>query len=116
MARTPATPPPPPVPTGPACLKALPSGCELLVQVVPNASRTQVAGLHDGALRVRLMAPPIEGRANAALVQWLADELGLPRRSVQLVAGGTGRRKRLHLDADAATVGRWLQQQNLAGD
>ena len=69
MARTPATPPPPPVPTGPACLKALPSGCELLVQVVPNASRTQVAGLHDGALRVRLMAPPIEGRATRRLVQ-----------------------------------------------
>ena len=98
------------------CLSPHGEGSLLAVSVVPGARRTGADGLHDGALRVRLMAPPIEGRANAALVQWLADELGLPRRSVQLVAGDTGRRKRLHLDADAATVGRWLQQQNLAGD
>jgi uncharacterized protein YggU (UPF0235/DUF167 family) len=50
------------------------------VQVVPNAGRTACAGFHDGALRVRLQAPPIEGRANAALLQWLAQSLGLPAR------------------------------------
>jgi hypothetical protein len=59
------------------CLKAsrAGAGCELLVQVVPNAGRTVIAGLHDGALRVRLAAPPIEGRANAELLQWLARAL-----------------------------------------
>ena len=58
------------------CLKAVGAACELQIQVVPNASRTQVAGLHDGALRIRLMAPPIEGRANAALLAWLAAWCG----------------------------------------
>ena len=93
------------------CLKAVGSTCELQVQVVPNASRTGVAGLHDGALRVRLMAPPIDGRANAALLIWLAGALGLSRRSVQLVSGDTSRRKRVSLDCPPAQVAAWLQQE-----
>ena len=93
------------------CLKAVGATCELQVQVVPNASRTQVAGLHDGALRVRLMAPPIEGRANAALLAWLATSLGLPRRSVQLLSGETNRRKRVALDCSRDHVAAWLRPQ-----
>lgn len=95
----------------PACLKAVPQGCELLVQVVPNASRSAMAGYHDGALRVRLAAPPIEGRANAALIKWLADALGLPRRSVHLLSGDTNRRKRIRLDCDRTVVADWLSRQ-----
>jgi uncharacterized protein len=93
------------------CLRAHASrgDCELLVHVVPNAARTACAGLHDGALRVRLAAPALEGRANAALVAWLAEALGLPRRAVQLVAGETGRRKRLRIAADARDVDAWLR-------
>lgn len=93
-----------------SCLKAVgEEACELQVQVVPNASRTAVAGLHDGALRVRLMAPPIEGRANAALLAWLARSLDLPRRSAQLLGGDTSRRKRVHLGCPAAQVAEWLR-------
>lgn len=91
------------------CLKAVDAACELQVQVVPNASRTAVAGLHDGALRVRLMAPPIDGRANTALLAWVAAALGLPRRSVQLLSGESGRRKRLALDCAPARVAAWLR-------
>jgi uncharacterized protein (TIGR00251 family) len=87
------------------------SGCDLLVQVVPNAGRTAVAGLHDGALRVRLAAPPIEGRANAELMQWLARALGLPRRAVTLVAGELSRRKRLHVDCAPDHLAAWLRTQ-----
>ena len=93
------------------CVRPVASGCELTVQVVPNASKTTPAGLHDGALRVRLMAPPIDGRANTALLQWLADALGLPRRAVRLVAGDTARRKRVQLDCDASAVRAWLDRQ-----
>ncbi len=85
--------------------------CELLVQVVPNAGRTAVAGLHDGALRLRLGAPAIEGRANAELQQWLARSLGLPRRAVSVRAGALSRRKRVHLDCAAAQVEDWLRAQ-----
>jgi uncharacterized protein (TIGR00251 family) len=94
-----------------SCIKAGPKGCELLVQVVPNASRTQCAGLHDGALRLRLAAPPIEGRANTALVQWVAQQLGLPRRAVTLSTGDTSRRKKLLIDGDPAAVAAWVQAQ-----
>jgi hypothetical protein len=95
----------------PTCLKAAGTGVELLVQVVPNASRTACAGLHDGALRLRLMAPPVDGRANAVLLVWLADQLGLAQRAVTLVSGDTRRRKRVHIDATTAQVAAWVQAQ-----
>ena len=91
------------------------AGCELRVQVVPNAGRTAVAGVHDGALRVRLAAPAIEGRANAELLQWLARALGLPRRAVTLVGGELSRRKRLHVDCGPDHLATWLRAQLAAG-
>jgi len=64
---------------------------ELLVQ--PRASRTRVAGEHDGRLRVQLAAPPVDGEANAALVEFLADALSVRKGEVALLRGETGRRK-----------------------
>ncbi len=93
------------------CLEVSGDGCNLLVQVVPNAGHTSFAGLYDGALRVRLAAPPIEGRANAALLVWLAKSLGLPKRAVVLISGDSARRKRLRIDCDADRVRSWLLEQ-----
>jgi hypothetical protein len=78
------------------------------VVVTPNARRTGADGLHDGALRVRLAAPPVDGKANERLLGWLADELDLPRKAVQLVHGASSRRKQVHLDAEPARVAAWL--------
>jgi uncharacterized protein (TIGR00251 family) len=64
---------------------------ELLVQ--PRASRTRAVGEHDGRLKVQLAAPPVEGEANAALVQFLADALAVRRADVTILRGDTGRRK-----------------------
>lgn len=69
----------------------------LAVVVVPRASRTVVDGEHDGLLRVRLAAPPVEGAANAALIEHLAKLCGLPRRAVTIVSGDSSRRKRVRL-------------------
>ncbi len=80
------------------------------VVVSPNARRTQADGLHDGALRVRLAAPPVDGKANALLLEWLADELGLPRRAVRLARGESSRRKQIDLDAPPGQVAQWLAQ------
>jgi uncharacterized protein (TIGR00251 family) len=92
------------------CVSATSDGsASLLVSVIPNAKRTEAVGLHDGALRVRLAAPAIEGRANEALVAWLADELQLTRRQVELKQGGSSRRKRLVLDCASSRVEAWLQ-------
>lgn len=90
------------------CLRAVEGGCLLDVAVVPSAKRTAADGLFDGALRVRLAAPPVDGKANQALVEWLADELGLARREVELIRGLASRRKMLRLAVDQAAVAAWL--------
>jgi uncharacterized protein (TIGR00251 family) len=90
------------------CLSARGDGAVLRLAVVPNAKRTQVDGLHDGALRVRLAAPPVEGRANEALVAWLAKSLGVPRRCVELTQGASGRRKTVAIAVAPEAVAAWL--------
>ncbi len=81
--------------TAPAWLKATPAGAELSVLVQPRASRTRVAGEHDGRLKIALAAPPVDGEANAALVEFLSDALGVRKADVTLLDGETSRRKRL---------------------
>ncbi len=68
---------------------------DLLVQ--PRAARTELAGLHDGRLKLRLTAPPVDGAANAALVNFLAECLDLPRSALNVASGGTGRRKTVRI-------------------
>jgi len=97
------------------CLTAGPGGCRLDVSVSPNAKRTAADGLHDGALRVRLGAPPVDGKANAQLLAWLADELGCPRRAITLLRGEASRRKQLQIDLPEATVAAWLAKVVLTG-
>lgn len=75
---------------------------------MPNAKRTAADGLHDGALRVRLAAPPIDGRANAALIEWLSDELDVPKRAVTVALGVSSRRKRVDVDVSPASALAWL--------
>ncbi|MDX2013470.1 MAG: DUF167 domain-containing protein [Myxococcaceae bacterium] len=70
---------------------------ELLVLVQPRASRRKVVGEHDGRLKIALAAPPVDGEANAALVEFLAEALGVKRSAVELVDGLTGRRKRVRV-------------------
>ena len=67
------------------------------VRVVPRASRSCVAGEHDGALRVRVAAPPVEGAANEELVRFLARALGVPPRAVEIVSGHTSKTKRVRV-------------------
>ena len=93
------------------CLAVHDGALCLAVSVSPNARRTQAHGLHDGALRVRLAAPPVDGKANQRLLEWLADELGLPRRALRLVHGESSRRKRVAIDAPPEQVAQWLQRQ-----
>ncbi|MGQ0643263.1 MAG: DUF167 domain-containing protein [Gemmatimonadaceae bacterium] len=68
-------------------------GVRFSVHVQPRASRSEVRGVHNGALRVRLQAPPVDGAANAELVELLASSLGVPRRSVRVIAGEAARWK-----------------------
>ena len=82
--------------------------CVLTLAVQPNARQTEVVGLFEGALRVKLAAPPIDGQANLALTAWLAKELGLPKRAVSLRRGAAARHKQVDIDAPLAAVQAWL--------
>lgn len=76
----------------------------LAVQVMPNAKRTEVAGLHGDAVKIRLQAQPIEGKANEALVKFVAEALGLPKSAVSVSHGQTSRRKLLEIAAQSMTL------------
>lgn len=65
----------------------------LSVRVLPRSSKEGVAGFSEGVARIRLTAPPLENRANEALVLFLSRELDVPRRRVEIVAGARGRNK-----------------------
>ena len=65
----------------------------LVLHVQPGARRTEVAGLHGEALKIRLAAPPVDGKANEALLSFIADKFGVSLRGVELLRGGQSRHK-----------------------
>ena len=95
---------------------------KLPIHATPGARRTEAAGAHGDALRVRLGAPPVDGKANAALLAWAARAFGLPRARVELLHGASGRQKllALHFDdapalaAAEAQVARWMAGEGAA--
>jgi uncharacterized protein len=76
--------------------------------VIPRARKTELGGVRDDALVVRLAAPPVEGAANEALVDYFSALLRLPRRAVRIVSGERGRRKRIALAGVTAEAVRQL--------
>lgn len=78
------------------------AGAVLAVRVIPRAKKAAVDGVRDGALLVRLSAPPVEGAANDALMAFLSDLLKIPRRSLRLVSGERSRQKRVLVSGTSA--------------
>jgi uncharacterized protein (TIGR00251 family) len=76
-------------------IAASPGGVTFYVQVQPRASRDAIAGGHVDALKIRLTTPPVDERANDALVRLLAERLNVPRAAVRIMAGEKSRRKRV---------------------
>jgi uncharacterized protein len=70
----------------------------ICLYVQPGASKTQTAGMHDGLIKVRVAAPPVDGAANQALVEFVAKCLKIPKSRVRVVSGLTSRRKMLEID------------------
>lgn len=81
----------------PPWARQTPDGMRIRVHVTPRASRTELAGTHGDALAVRLQAPPVDGKANAALCAFFAERFDLPKSKVRVVAGETSRDKTLEL-------------------
>ena len=76
-------------------IRATADGVELDVRVIPRARTTDIGGERDGALVVRLAAPPVDGAANDALIEFFSATLRVPRRAIAIVSGARGRRKRI---------------------
>jgi len=74
-------------------VREVPGGAELLVLVQPRASRTKIVGEHDGRLKIALAAPPVDGEANAALLEFVGAWLKVKKNRVELTSGQTSRRK-----------------------
>ena len=83
---------------GSSWIRAGADGVELEVRLTPRASRKAILGVGGGALRISVQAPPLQDRANRALVEFLAERLELPRRAVTLVSGLRGRMKRVRVE------------------
>ncbi len=87
-------------------LVAAKDGCVITVKVTPRAAKSEIVGAEAEWLRVRVKAPPVDGKANAALIAFFADIFNLPKKNVSVVAGQTARLKRVRVDgitADAVT-------------
>jgi uncharacterized protein (TIGR00251 family) len=78
-------------------LSLVKGGVRIAVRVVTRAARAGIAGMRDGDLLVRLNAPPVEGAANAELIDVIANALGVSKRSVSIAAGEQSRRKIVHV-------------------
>lgn len=87
-------------------------GAALAVRITPRASRNEISEiLSDGTVKIRLTAPPVEGKANLALVDFLSDIIGVPPSQIEIVAGATGRDKLVSvLDMDAETLHKRILQ------
>ena len=91
-------------------IREIPGGVEIAVRVIPRARKSEIAGVRADAVLIRLAAPPVDGAANAALVEdFLGRQLDLPARSIRVVSGGRARLKRLAVSgATVETVKRLL--------
>jgi uncharacterized protein (TIGR00251 family) len=86
-----------------AWCSALPGGIRLAVQITPNAKKTEVIGVLDDALKLKLQAQPIEGKANDALVRFLAEVLKVPRSAITITHGQTSKKKLLEIKTASLT-------------
>ena len=85
-------------------IKGRPSSILLNIKAVPNAARSEVVGWLGDVLKVRLKAPPVDGKANVELCRFLAKELGLSKGSVSLATGASARLKRVEIQGASRTA------------
>src|SRR2546421_9857723 len=87
---------------GPAAIRDVADGCTIAVRVHPGAKRKAIGGMHAGALKVSITAPATDGRANDALIAFMAEWLDVPRARISLVAGAASRSKTLRITGKSA--------------
>jgi len=78
------------------------------LRIIPRAAKNAVQGLHDSALKIRLQAPPVEGKANQALVKFLSKHWKIPKADIEILSGATGRNKRVCIRNARASLKQFL--------
>jgi len=79
------------------CVIERSEGIEIRIYIQPQASKTEIVGLHGEALKIRITSPPVDGQANAELCRYLARQVGVPQQYVQLISGVSSRQKRVFI-------------------
>ena len=85
-------------------VRASDAGVRFAVRVQPRASRSEIVGVHGDAMKIRLSAPPVDGAANEALVELIANCLGVGRRAVRIVSGEASRSKVVEVEGVTAAA------------
>lgn len=83
--------------TGPWLKQEISGYFTLTLHIQPGAKKSGIAGQHGDALKIRLAAPPVDGKANNCLIEFIAEKLGVARFQVELISGTTSRRKRIRV-------------------
>ncbi len=78
--------------------------CVVTVKVTPRASKSELLGAEAEWYRVRLQAPPVDGKANEALIKFFSEHLNIPKRAITILAGETGRLKRIRIEAPESAI------------
>ena len=86
----------------------------------PNAAYDEIVGMHAGRLKIRITAPPVDGKANAHVIKWLSKLFGVPKRDIEILQGELGRQKTLRIKQpalvpEAAAIERVVSSQSLQG-
>jgi TIGR00251 family protein len=74
-------------------IESINGGVKLHLFIQPKSSKNEIVGIHDGKLKIKITAPPVDGKANAELVEFLSDILDIPKRQIEITKGDTGRNK-----------------------
>ena len=85
-------------------LRIAPGMATIVLHIQPGAKKTEIVGTHGDALKIRLAAPPVDGKANAALTMFIAEQLGVQKANVHLKSGHSSRRKVIEVEAPPADV------------
>jgi uncharacterized protein len=74
------------------------------IYVQPGAKKNEIVGLHNGALKIKIKAPPEDGRANEELIKFLSEVLGIPQRQISLISGLKNRNKKISISASSSEL------------
>jgi uncharacterized protein (TIGR00251 family) len=88
----------------PVWLRETADGVEITLYVQPGAKKTEIVGEFDGALKLRVLAPPVEGKANAAVLAFIGKRCGVSKSAVSLISGELSRHKRVRIQGVSAAL------------